>query len=350
MEGHIYIYGEIIAFQGKDANEFGCVNIKDIQNQIAAQPEAETFRVHINSVGGDVNEGFGIHDILKASGKKIITQIEGLCASISTIIALAGEERLITENSEIVIHNPFGFAGGEAEDVQKFADQLQSVESKLANFYADNPELIIEQASDFMKDETRFNANKSKEFGFVTEIVTSLKAVAKLNINKNTNMENKITEEQIDKKFDSFFDKVKALFIGSKIKNLMLKDANDQEIDFGDIETESEIAVGLKGVKIDGSPATGVITMPDGKEITFEAGEITEIKEPEGEGEDIEALKTENESLKSEIETLKSAQAKVETEFEAFKTEIKSSFKFDKDGNPDPERTVKNRHIYKTKK
>ncbi|KKL54572.1 hypothetical protein LCGC14_2264030, partial [marine sediment metagenome] len=121
-EGHIFIQGIISPWQDKAAEEWGEVNIKQVTQQIQDNVDAEKLIVHIHSPGGDVDEGFGIHDILVASGKEIETRIEGLCASIATIIALAGKTRMITENSEFMIHNPWMDAWGDADDLQKSAD------------------------------------------------------------------------------------------------------------------------------------------------------------------------------------------------------------------------------------
>jgi len=109
-EGHIFIQGIISPWQDKYAEDYGEVNIKQVTQQIQNNKDAEKLIIHIHSPGGDVDEGFGIHDILVAHGKannvEIETSIEGLCASIATVIAMAGSTRMITENSEFMIHNP----------------------------------------------------------------------------------------------------------------------------------------------------------------------------------------------------------------------------------------------------
>ena len=104
---NIYIYGEIgYGFQDSIASEYGYVTVKDVVKQLGSVGEAEEIIVHIHSNGGGVDEGFAIHDILRATGKKITTINEGMCASIATIILLAGDTRIATENSTTLIHFP----------------------------------------------------------------------------------------------------------------------------------------------------------------------------------------------------------------------------------------------------
>ncbi|GAG61745.1 unnamed protein product [marine sediment metagenome] len=99
IEGHIFIQGIISPWQDKGSEEWGEVNIKQVTRQIQDNADAGKLIVHIHSPGGDVDEGFGIHDILVSHGRdkgiEIETRIEGLCASIATVIFLAGSVRKV---------------------------------------------------------------------------------------------------------------------------------------------------------------------------------------------------------------------------------------------------------------
>lgn len=318
MEGHIYIYGEI-------SRDWG-VGVADVQRQINGNKEADTLIVHINSPGGDVYEGFAIHDILKSQNKTIITQVEGICASIASVVFFAGSERLMTENSELMIHNPFGFSGGTAEQMQKYTEQLKSIEDKLVNFYVEATGLGIDEVKSMMNAETFLTTQEAIDKKFATGIIDKIKAVAKLNINLNQKL------KMEDEKLKGFMNKFEAMFnnLAKKFgfKALMLADAEGKNLDFGEQVTEaSELAVGMTAKYEDGTIPTGEVTMPDGTVLTFdETGTITAITEP-SEPDEIEALKTENSSLKAEIEQLKSAQAKIENDFKAKMTNIKAEMK-----------------------
>lgn len=330
MEGHIFIYGEIIPWQDEDAPKYGAVNLKDINNQLTNNKEADTLIVHINSMGGAVTEGYAIHDILKASGKTIITQAEGLVASIATVVFLAGEERRITENSQLAIHNPWGFAGGDADDVQKYADQLRKEEDRLAEFYASKTGLTVEDLKAMMSEETYMTADEAIEKGFATSKVEQIKAVALIN---NCNMTEKEINDKIDEKSESIFSKIKALFKKQGlIKALVLKTADDKNLDFGeDIQEAGQIEVGSTAT-VDGAPAEGEYTMPDGTIYVFSGGKVTEIKEPAKEdppadSAEAQALKAENENLKAQLTEAQDTLKAVQKELAAFKAQITSDIK-----------------------
>ena len=302
MEGHIYIYGIISSFQDDQASKYGEVNIKDINNQLTNNKEADTLIVHINSNGGDVYEGFAIHDVLRASGKKIITQAEGIVASIATVVFMAGDERRMTENAELMIHNPWGMTMGDSSDVQKYAQQLKAVEDKLINFYVGITGLSVDDITAMMKDETFMTADQAIEKHFATEKVTQIKAVAQLKIDNMTNEELNAKMEENSK---GIFSKIVAsLRKWGVIKNMTVKTADDKTLDFGEnVNDDSEIVVGVEA-KVDGAPAEGEYKLPDGKTYVFASGKLTEIKEapaPPPANAEMEALKTENENLKAQL-------------------------------------------------
>jgi len=350
IEGHIFIQGEIIPWQDTEAAKWGGVNVKNISQQVLDNKEAENLIVHIHSNGGDVDEAFAIHDILRANGKKIETRIEGLCASSATIIALAGDKRLMTENSTFMIHNPWMWGNaGDADDLQKQADLLKEVENKIIAFYAKKTGSDASKLDTWMKEEKWMSAAEAKELGFITEIITDIKAVAKITIQKNIEMnKNEELVKSIDTKLDTFWDKIKN-FLG--IKMLTITAADGTVLDFGDqVKTADQIAAGMTAKLADGGVPSGDYPMPDGKVFVFDtAGKLSEIKP--GETTDLEALKKENADLKAEIETLKaSALAKetafrtIESDFATFKAEIKSSIKdFDPDAKAENDPPVKSR-------
>jgi len=341
MEGHIYVYGVVSPWQEEDSGKYGEVNLKDISNQLTNNKEADTLIIHINSMGGDVYEGFAMHDVIRATGKKIITQAEGLVASIATVVFLAGDERRITENSQLMIHNPWGFAGGNADDVQKYADQLRKEEDRMAAFYSEKTGQTVDDLKAMMNEETYMTADEAISKGFATEKVAQLKAVALIN---NRNMTEKEINDKIEEKSNSIFSKIKALFKKQGlIKDLVLKTADDKNLDFGeDIQEASQIEVG-SAATVDGAPAEGEYTMPDGTIYVFSGGKVTEIKAPAAEPAPADAVAQENETLKAQLAerdaSLKEALetlAAVKDDLEAFKAQITSDIQGFKPQPPAP--------------
>lgn len=331
-EGHIFIQGIISPWQDNTAAEWGEVNIKLITQQIQDNADAEKLIVHIHSPGGDVDEGFGIHDILVAHGKdkgvEIETRIEGLCASIATVIAMAGSVRKITENSEFMIHNPWGDAWGDSDDVQKYADQLKAVEDKVIDFYVAKTGGDREAIDQMMKEETWMTAEQAKELGFVTEIITTIKAVAKYKL-KNTTMNTQELDKKIDSRFTELLKKI-GLVKTPGIQALTVTSADGTVFDFGDqAQTAEEVEVGMTAT-IEGGTPDGDYVMPDGATWVFAAGVLTEIKPAEEEETDeMKQLKAENEDLKKQLSDLQAANNTAITELEKEVVTMKAQVKSD---------------------
>lgn len=320
---HIYIYGDIGYWQAKDSADWGEVTLTDVKNQVEAQAEAESITVHIHSPGGYVSEGFAIHDYLKSQAKPVTTIIEGMCYSIATVIALAGDTRQMTSNSEFMIHNPWGYAGGDSKEIQKYADDLKKLEQKAADFYAAKTNITSEKALELMSAETFMTPEEALENGFITEIASVMKAVAKF----NPNSKKMAKKAKSEKKAKNILAKIRELAGVDAPQNKMVLDANGAEIDFAELEDDDTPAVGDTAT-VDGAAAEGEYLMPSGETYVFTAGELTEIKPEEDDSDDdtseeMQALQDENAQLKKEVKALKKSEKALSKE----NSKIKSSLK-----------------------
>lgn len=374
-QAHVYIYGVIDNWQDESASDWGYVNLKSVKNQIDNQSDFDEIVLHVHSDGGVVTEGFAIHDYLKTLGKPIKTLIEGNCYSIATVIALAGDTRVMTSNSEFLIHNPWGWAGGEKEDIQKYVDELDKLEEKIADFYASKTNISKDEALELMKVETTFTPEEALEKGFITEIAQVMRAVAlyrkpeKQKPNNNMSKDT-LTKDEAKKMFSGLqktIDTVMNLLKGKEAKALVLQDANGDDVDFYELEDDATPTVGDKA-KIDGADADGEVVMPSGETYVFEAGELKEIKPAEDEtdeedSEEMQNLKSENETLKNKVNDLEAKNTELENvnskalkqiedvalEVKNLKENISSDFDYDPDidGNPRNERVGKKRNLFK---
>jgi len=114
----IKLYGEVVSFA--DLQKEGFVNLSYLQKQLQ-KAGGKDVKVRINSVGGDVDEGFAMYSELRRYAKennaKITTLAEGRCASIATIIFLAGDVRIVTEYTEPFVHNAWCYTMGNAKKI-----------------------------------------------------------------------------------------------------------------------------------------------------------------------------------------------------------------------------------------
>ena len=297
----VNIFGEVIPYQDNSASDWGYVNLTSVRNQIDAVPDAEEIEVHIHSNGGDVNEGFAIHDLLVNSGKKITTIVDGNCFSIATVIFLAGSTREMSKNSQLMIHNPWGGAFGDAEEIQKYADQVKDAENRILNFYVEKTGADTDTIKSMMDAETFMAADKALELKFATSVIEPVKASIRAHFKQNNNSH--IMSTVIDK-IEAGFNAINALLkdkFGIKAeatepKAAMVKTQDGEELEI--TMAGEKPAVG-DTVQKGGEDFTGTATLEDGTVITCDAGKITEVTAPASasDNEETKALKEENESL-----------------------------------------------------
>lgn len=137
--------------------------------------------VRINSGGGYVMEGLAIFNALaeaKASGRKVTVHIDGLAASMASVIAMVGEEVHMADNALFMIHNPWDVAMGDAEQLRSAADRLDKIRDQLVGIYATQTGLSVNVLTAMMRAETWMNADEALENKFITSITASSTAQA----------------------------------------------------------------------------------------------------------------------------------------------------------------------------
>lgn len=151
--------------------------------QLAKLPEAvTTIRVHINSPGGDVQGGINIANALRAQqtikGRTVETHIEGMAASIASVIAMAGTKVVMADNALLMVHNPWGGVVGDAREMRRVADILDTMRGQIVATYQWHTSMSAEDLAAFMDAETWMNAEEALAAGFITDTVQGLQAVA----------------------------------------------------------------------------------------------------------------------------------------------------------------------------
>lgn len=168
-EADIYIYDEI-GYWGVTARQF--------VNDLKALGDVTHINLHINSPGGDVFDGIAIFNALKFHGAAITVHIDGLAASMASVIAMVGNPVIMPENTMMMIHKPWGFSGGDANDMRDYADLLDKVESVLIPAYAEKTGKTTEEIAAMLEDETWMDGKECLELGFADQVTTSLQAMA----------------------------------------------------------------------------------------------------------------------------------------------------------------------------
>lgn len=136
--------------------------------------------VRINSPGGVVTEGYAIFNALKRHKGGVIVQIDGLCASMATYVALAGTPVRMAENSFFMIHNVSGSAWGTPEEMRRAADVAEKLQKNIVAAYVAKTGKTSEEIEEKMDEETWFTAEEAKDFGFIDEITDPIEVAASL--------------------------------------------------------------------------------------------------------------------------------------------------------------------------
>ena len=163
----------------------------------------DDIEVRLNSPGGNVFEGITIYNMLKSYKGNVKVIVDGLAASIASVIALGGDEIVMNEGSFFMIHNPFSGVMGESEDFRKQADILDSIRDQILGIYQSATGLGTDELIEMMNEETWLTAEEAIELGFANSQQVFNKVAANLNFfNKTTYFFNKIPMElkQMNKK------------------------------------------------------------------------------------------------------------------------------------------------------
>jgi ATP-dependent Clp endopeptidase proteolytic subunit ClpP len=156
----LFIYDEI-GYWGVTADDL----VNELKNQTA-----ETLTVRINSPGGNVFDGIAILNALRQYPGKVITQVDGLAASAASFIFQAGTERVVMNNSEVMIHNASGLTIGDAKDMREMADMLDRATANIASIYAERSGTSVDQWIEAMGAETWYSADEAVAAGLADSV------------------------------------------------------------------------------------------------------------------------------------------------------------------------------------
>ena len=186
--------------------------------------------LNISSLGGAVNDALQIHDFLSSYPKKVTAKITGLTASSATIIAMAANSVLMSENALFLIHNVWTpGASGNAEDLEKEADSLRQIDDILINIYRKKTKRARSTIVKLMAQERWLDAEEALRMGLIDKLyVPSKEIINSIVLNKidennlptlPVNYESLITQnfeemslEKINDKIDLIINKIEGLF------------------------------------------------------------------------------------------------------------------------------------------
>lgn len=129
--------------------------------------------IRVNSPGGDVFDGMAIANVIKEREGRTTVVVDGLCASIASVIAMAADEIVMSEGSFMMVHNPWTMAMGDADEMRHTAGVLDKIGGTMAEIYSKRTGKTVEEARLIMNAETWMTADEAVEAGFA-DVVSGL--------------------------------------------------------------------------------------------------------------------------------------------------------------------------------
>lgn len=213
-EADLELYDEIGESTDWWTGKTSGISAESIAQFLKENQDVDTVNLHINSNGGLVFEGITIYNILKGSDKTVNVIIDGLAASIASVIAMCGDTVKMYPTSQMMIHNCWTYGCGNANDFRKLADQMDKImgSSRIAYLSKAKDKLTEEKLNELLDNESYLTAQECFDLGLCDEIIdvdTFKEEGTKANEKKEEKVEEPFektpTVEPLDKENGWFF-------------------------------------------------------------------------------------------------------------------------------------------------
>lgn len=207
--------------------------------------------VSLNSGGGDVFAGVSMYNALKNYDGTVTVRVDGLAASIASIIAMAGDKIIMSPGSMMMIHKPWTFAVGDAKELDKVKEVLDQIEKSMLPIYTARTGKSEEEISALLDAETWMNAEEAVEMGFADELIEAKEKVSysdaiKNLVNGNLAFNMSATKDSIN----ALVDKIKAEAeeatevedVTNTTETEVADDVKSETTETADVEAETETA------------------------------------------------------------------------------------------------------------
>lgn len=205
----IFVTGQIV-----DSKCDGCFSPIDLKEQLESVDANEPLEVEITSEGGSVFAGMQIANILSRHQGKVTTHAVGLCASIATIILMAGDEVAVDDNCFCMIHRPWSCIEGNANDMAKEIEALDKCETAMMAYYMKRAKVDSQVLSKYLSDESWFLGAEFAEV-FNCNVVPSDKVfniAAKCDLTRFNKLDNRISKmEEKEEKTEEVIETVETV-------------------------------------------------------------------------------------------------------------------------------------------
>lgn len=158
----LLLYGDIGQYYS-----WSGISLDGVVSALAGK-SADTIEVFINSYGGDMFESIAIKNYLIRRPEKIITYVDGIAASGGSLIAMAGDEIIMPKDAQLMIHNPWTIAAGNADDFRKLADEMDKANVSIQETYLTHFTDTREKLGELLAAESWLTAEEALAYGLAT--------------------------------------------------------------------------------------------------------------------------------------------------------------------------------------
>lgn len=170
---------DIYGFIDSQTIEGMTIGPQTIRDELKAMGDVDEVIVNINSNGGDVFSGITIYNMLRRFDAHITVNVDGLAASIASVIAMAGDTINMPGNAMLMVHNAWTISEGDARSFKKQAEDLERINNVVFNSYVDkNPDIDHAILQQYMDEETWLTAKEAKKLGLIDNITKNSRVAA----------------------------------------------------------------------------------------------------------------------------------------------------------------------------
>ena len=167
----------------------------DLSNHLAGLA-GKDVKVRINSPGGDVFDGLAIYNSLQNYKGTVTTVVDGLAASMASVIAVGGHQVQSRKNAMLMIHEPWTVMAGDQHELRAVADLLQKISGNLLDIYSDRVDGKKRDLKQKMKDETWFTAKEAADYGLIDKVLDTQASKAAFDLSVFSNAPDGISAEK----------------------------------------------------------------------------------------------------------------------------------------------------------
>ena len=162
----LFFYGDIVSETWQSEWYEDDMAPGDVKEFIDQLDGTENINIHINSGGGSVFGGIAIYNMLRRNNAHKTVYVDGLAASIASVIMMAGDEIVMPKNATVMIHKPsasYFFTTKNADDLRKDAESLDTCQEAIMQTYMTKAKVDKEEIEQKVNDETWLTGEEAAE-------------------------------------------------------------------------------------------------------------------------------------------------------------------------------------------